>query len=307
VGDAVTLFAGFPGLDFQLFLEALEENQYIRTLAEPTLVALSGEKASFLAGGEFPIPIAQGAGVGGGTTITIEYKEFGVRLNFLPTVLGDGTIRLQVAPEVSDLSEIGAVEIEGFRIPSLLTRRAATTLVMKSGQTFAMAGLIDRSVAARSERVPGLGSLPILGPLFRSVRYERGDTELVVLATIELVEPIDLQTELPVPGDTHAEPSDWELYAGGHIHGNTNRARPEIPWAETMGLDRLLGAGAWARHDQERKPVLRRNPGPIPPWTTAEEQAAATAPQSQTPTTPQTTTPATPTDAQHAVVNTDNP
>lgn len=255
VGDAVTLFAGFPGIDMQLFISALEDNQYLRTLAEPTLVAMSGEKASFLAGGEFPIPIAS-AGAGGTTQITVEWKEFGVRLNFLPTVLGDGAIRLQVAPEVSDLSDLGAVELEGFRIPSLLTRRAATTLVMRSGQTFAMAGLLDRNVAARSQKIPGLGSIPILGSLFRSVRYEQGDTELLVLATVELVEPMDTLSDLPMPGDTHKAPNSWELYAEGRLHGRLNKPTSPAVWAKELGLDRLLGPGAWATHDQERAPLL---------------------------------------------------
>jgi pilus assembly protein CpaC len=259
VGDAVTLFGGFPGLDFELFIEALEDNQYLRTLAEPTLVAMSGEKASFLAGGEFPIPIAS-AGAGGATQITIEWKEFGVRLNFLPTVLGDGAIRLQVAPEVSDLSDIGAVEVEGFRIPSLVTRRAATTLVMRSGQTFAMAGLLDRNVAARSQKVPGLGSIPILGPLFRSVRYEQGDTEMLVLATVELVEPMDTQADLPMPGDTHKPPNSWELYAEGKLHGDAAKPTSPAVWAADLGLDRLLGPGAWATHDQERAPLPPESP-----------------------------------------------
>ena len=254
VGDAVTLFAGFPGLDFELFVEALEDNQYLRTLAEPTLVAMSGEKASFLAGGEFPIPIAN-AGVGGATQITIEWKEFGVRLNFEPTVMGDGTIRMQVAPEVSDLSDVGAVEVEGFRIPSLLTRRAATTLSMRTGQTFAMAGLLDQNIAARSQKVPGLGNIPILGRLFSSVRYERGETELVVLATVELVEPMETQANLPVPGDTHTEPDAWELYAEGKIHGTVSDPKPPAVWASDMGLDRLVGPGAWATHDMKRSPV----------------------------------------------------
>ncbi|MEM0982671.1 MAG: type II and III secretion system protein family protein [Planctomycetota bacterium] len=254
VSDTTTLFAGVPSIDFQLFIEALEDNQYIRTLAEPNLVALSGEEASFLAGGEFPIPVPQ-AGGGGGVTITIEYKEFGVRLNFIPTVLGDGSIRLQVAPEVSDLSEIGAVQVEGFSIPSLLTRRAATTLLMKTGQTFAMAGLLDRSVAARSQKVPGLGSLPILGPLFRSVRYEQGETELLILATVELVEPLDTRLSPLVPGEAHVAPNDWELFAKGELHGTTKLPDREVQWPKRLGLDRLLGPGAWARHDQDRTPV----------------------------------------------------
>jgi len=270
VGDAVTLFAGIPGLDFELFVEALEDNQYLRTLAEPTLVAMSGEKASFLAGGEFPIPIAS-AGIGGATQITIEWKEFGVRLNFMPTVLGDGTIRMQIAPEVSDLSDIGAVEVEGFRIPSLITRRAATTLSMRSGQTFAMAGLLDRKVAARTQKVPGFGNIPILGRLFSSVRYERGDTELVVLATVELVEPMDTQADLPVPGDTHFEPDGWELYAEGNIHGEVSDPKPPAVWAADMGLDRLVGPGAWATHNMKRTPTI-----PVP-------KQAATQPKTPVP------------------------
>lgn len=262
IGDAVTLFAGFPGIDLQLFVEALEDNQYIRMLAEPTLVALSGEKASFLAGGEFPIPIVQGGGIGGGSSVTVEYKEFGVRLSFKPTVLGDGTIKLQVAPEVSDLSDVGAVVVQGFRIPSLATRRADTTLHMRSGQTFAMAGLMDRNVLARTQRTPGLGNVPILGALFRSVRYEQRDTELVVLCTVELVEPVDELDTPPLPGSTHSTPDAWELYANGQIHGAGKAKRPTVPmeWVKERGLDRLEGPGAWAEYGQERRP--RRSPAP---------------------------------------------
>lgn len=259
VTDTTSLFAGVPGVDFQLFVDALEDNQYIRTLAEPNLVALSGEKASFLAGGEFPIPVPQ-ASAGGGVTITIEYREFGVKLNFFPRVRGDGTIRLQVAPEVSELSEVGSIQTEGFNIPSLLIRRAATTLVMKTGQTFAMAGLLNRDVAARSQSVPGLGSLPVLGPLFRSVRYERGETELLILATVELVEPLDTRLSPVAPGETHETPSDWELYAGGKLHGESGAGVRALAWPEQMGLDRLRGPGAWATHDQERTPV---RPAPV--------------------------------------------
>lgn len=262
IGDAVTLFAGFPSIDFQMFVEALEDNQYLRMLAEPTLVALSGEKASFLAGGEFPIPVVQGGGVGGGSSVTVEYKEFGVRLNFKPTVLGDGTIKLQVAPEVSDLSDAGAVTIQGFRIPSLATRRADTTLHMRSGQTFAMAGLINRNVLARSQSTPGLGNIPILGALFRSVRYEQRDTELIVLCTVEVVEPVDELDTPPLPGSTHSTPDSWELYANGQIHGNGKARRPTAPmdWAKQRGLDRLEGPGAWAEYGQKREP--RRAPTP---------------------------------------------
>jgi len=164
LSSAVTLFGGIPSWDLLFFLQALAENQYLRILAEPTLIALSGEKANFLAGGEFPIPVVQGGtSVGGGSAISIEYREYGVSLTFQPTVLGDGTIQLYVAPEVSELSEIGAVTIQGFQIPAIVTRRAETTLQMKSGQTFAMAGLLRRTSVARSSRYPWLGDIPILG------------------------------------------------------------------------------------------------------------------------------------------------
>ena len=134
VSPAVTVFGGSRTADFQFFLQALAENQFLRILAEPNLVAMSGQDASFLAGGEYPIPIVQGSTAGGGTSITIEYQKFGVQLKFRPTVLGDGTIRLHVAPEVSELSTTGAVVMQGFSIPSLLRRRAETTLESRAGR-----------------------------------------------------------------------------------------------------------------------------------------------------------------------------
>jgi len=165
-------------------------------------------------------------------------------------VLGEGRIRLKVAPEVSELSNVGAVEIQGFTIPSIRTRRAETTLEMSSGQGFAMAGLLDREVTARARKVPGIGSVPVLGTLFRSVRYERGETELVVLASVELVEPISGVAARPVPGDGHVEPSDWELYGEGRLQGRHPAAGS---WSQSqafrsMGLDGLKGPGAWDHH-----------------------------------------------------------
>ena len=257
VSPSVTLFAGFPDADLQFFIEALAENQYLRILARPTLVALSGEKASFLAGGEFPIPVTQGAGAGdAGTAITIEYKEFGVRLDFRPIVLGDNRIRLYVAPEVSSISDIGAVIINGFRIPSIVLRRAETTLELKSGKTFAMAGLIDSTVNARTSRIPWIGDVPVLGALFRSVRYEKRETELVVLVTASLVEPMSVASLPPTPGVMHVPPNDWELYAEGRIEG---RAEPKISvqeanWLKEMGINKLKGPGAWATYDQPAFP-----------------------------------------------------
>ena len=263
---AVTLFAGSQNAGFQSFIQALRENQYLRMLAEPNLVALSGETASFLAGGEFPIPVVQGSTGGGGSAVTIEYKEFGVGLKFRPVVLGDGSIRLTVSSEVSELSDIGAVEIEGFRVPSVVTRRAETTLEMRSGQTFAMAGLISENTSAISSSVPGLGRLPVLGALFRSVRYRRGESELLLLVSASLVEPTSDQVLPPLPGSTHLEPSDWELFAGGRMEAGVppRISADDRAWLAERGLDRLRGPGAWSVHGEApaRMRGRRRRPQP---------------------------------------------
>jgi Flp pilus assembly secretin CpaC len=269
VSPLVTLFGGFPRFDLEIFLQALAENQYLRILAEPNLTALSGEEASFLAGGEFPIPVVQG-GLGGGTTsITIEYKEFGVRLAFRPVVLGDGGIRLRVATEMSELSDIGAVEIQGFRVPAVITRRAETTLEMNSGQTFGMAGLIQQGVQANSSRLPWLGDLPVLGALFRSVRYEHGETELLVLVTAALVDPLSVAaSDIPTPGALHCLPNDWELYAEGRIEGRApSKVSPShSAWLRELGLDQLRGPGAWATYSSPSAESFSTvRPSPVPP------------------------------------------
>jgi pilus assembly protein CpaC len=249
----VTVFAGF-GSDWRAFIQALAENQYLRVLANPTLVALSGEEASFLAGGEFPIPITQGTG--GGTSVTIEYKEFGVRLVFRPIVLGDGTIRLYAAPEVSDLTTLGSILVNGSLVPALITRRFDTTIELKSGQTFAMAGLIKRNDDAINSSVPGLGELPILGALFRSVRYTRGETEMVVLVTATLVEPLNLAAVPPLPGFMDEEPGDWELYVDGRIEGKgpAKISSTDADWLREMGIDKLAGPGAWDSYENPAAP-----------------------------------------------------
>lgn len=272
VGPSVSVFAGIPKADLELFLEALVENQYLRILAEPNLVALSGEEASFLAGGEFPIPVVQGGGSTAGASITIEYKEFGVGLKIRPIVLGEGTIRLQVSSEVSDLTDIGALELQGFRVPAVVTRKTQTAVEVRSGQTFALSGLINDTTNAQSSKVPGLSSLPILGSLFRSVRYKRGETELIVMVTATLVEPLSQTVFPPLPGTEHLEPSDWELFVRGSIEGGRP---PRLPfraarWMKAKGLDQLQGPGAWASHD-ERAPASRARKGAVPPATVGKQ------------------------------------
>jgi pilus assembly protein CpaC len=246
------MFGGFPDINLQIFLQALAENQYLRVLAEPNLVSLSGEEASFLAGGEIPIPVVQGGGSLTGVSVTIEYKEYGVRLKFTPTVLGDNSIRLKVAPEVSQLTEVGAVVISGFNVPALITRKAETTLELNSGQTFAMAGLINRTDSGINSRVPGVGDVPIVGALFRSARYEADDTELVVMVTATLVEPISTLKTPPVPGSEHLDPNDWEFYGLGRIEGEMppKLSNADATWLRETGLCKLQGPGAWESCDQ---------------------------------------------------------
>lgn len=252
VSPSVTVFAGLTNGDLRLFLRALAENKYLRVLAEPNLVALSGSEASFLVGGEVPIPVAQSSGgnVSGG--ITIQYKTYGITLTFRPTVLGDGGIRLEVFSEVSELDPSSGTTIQGITTPGFLTRRAQSTLELNSGQTFAMAGLLSEKTTAITSRLPVLGNLPILGVLFRSVQYQKGQTELLLLVTANLVEPVSDLTTPPLPGQTHVEPSDWELYVEGRSEG---RIPPRVPaedaeWMKKMGLDRLKGPGAWMSYGQ---------------------------------------------------------
>jgi len=252
VASPITIFGGIPRADLEIFIDALADNQYLKMLANPTLVALSGQEAMFLAGGEFPIPVPQ-AGAAGAGTITIQYKEYGVRLSFRPVVQGDGSIQLQVAPEVSEMSQTNAVLMGGYYVPALLTRKAQTTLELNTGQTFAMAGLIKNKVQAINSRIPGLGDLPVVGPLFRSVRYSEDETEMVVLVTVSLVEPMSLAEVPPLPGVLHTRPDDWELYLEGRIEGKepakVDPATAE--WLKKIGLDRLVGPGAWDSYDAQ--------------------------------------------------------
>lgn len=273
VSTAATLFGGVTGADLEIYLRALTENRYIRLLAEPNLVAASGETATFLVGGEFPIPIVQGSVVGGGSTVTIEYKEFGIRLNFRPEVLGEGKLRLEVAPEVSELSEIGALNQNGFTVPSLVTRRSKSTVELGNGQSFAMAGLLRTLEQSTVAKVPVLGEIPVLGALFRSVRFEQQETELVVIVTAELVEPLDDGMQRPTPGDLHEAPSDWELFMEGRNSGAVAVGHP-LERLKSLGLEGVKGPGAWRRPEQARIPAA----DPLPGADTGEEDKDARLP-----------------------------
>ena len=194
-------------------IDALAQNGFISILAEPNLTAISGETASFLAGGEFPIVVPQGNQV-----VTIEFKPFGVALAFTPVVLNNGRISLRVRPEVSQLSTQGAVVINGFSIPALTTRRAETTVELGSGQSFAIGGLLQNNITDTLRKLPGLGELPVLGPLFRSDQFARNDSELVIFVTPDLVRPVS-ERKLAAPNDGLVTPNDFErLYHGRDTH-----------------------------------------------------------------------------------------
>lgn len=207
---------------FDYALSALKQNNLARILAEPNVTVISGQEATLLAGGEFPVPVPQ-SGSGGGSTITIEYREFGVRLNVTPVVLGSGKIRLKVAPEVSDLDFSSPIVIENNNIPIILKRRVESTVEMLDGQTFAIGGLMRNTVTASRAITPLLGDLPIIGTLFRSVRYQREETELVVLVTPSLVEAMNPGEVPDAPGEFWRHPNPVEFYLNGNI-GQAERA-----------------------------------------------------------------------------------
>lgn len=193
----------------QGLLEALETKGSASILAEPTLVALSGEPAQFFAGGEFPVPVPQ-MQAGSGTLITIDYKQYGVSVAFTPTVYGD-TINLLVAPEVSALDPENSVTLQGFKVPGITTRRAKTTVELRDGQSFAIAGLIRREFTDSLRGLPGAASLPIFGALFRSTGYQNNETEVVIIVTVHLAQPT-ARKNLLLPTDTRQAPSAAELF-----------------------------------------------------------------------------------------------
>jgi pilus assembly protein CpaC len=196
------LFYNF-GLNIGLTLQDLQARNIAQILAEPTITTLSGQKASFLAGGEFPFPVVQGSS-GGLTSITIQFRPYGVKLDFTPIVNDDGTVQLKVAPEVSALDYTNAVTISGYTIPAISTRRAETQVELRDGQSFAISGLLDHRTTDIFDKMPGIGDVPILGQLFRSKNVNHSTVELMVIVTPSIVDPLHDATsptppKLPVP------------------------------------------------------------------------------------------------------------
>jgi pilus assembly protein CpaC len=190
------LLAFFPGLGVGADISALETKGVVQVLAEPNLMATDGKEASFLAGGEYPYPVAQGSS-GGLTTVTIEFKEYGIRLNFIPTITPRGTIRLQVAPEVSALDYTNEVDISGFEVPGITSRKVNTEVELADGESFMIGGLLDKGTTDSFEKIPFLGDIPIIGKLFQSEQKTKNDTELIVIVTPEIVSPLAPGSTLP--------------------------------------------------------------------------------------------------------------
>ncbi|SAL40761.1 type II and III secretion system protein [Caballeronia cordobensis] len=230
--NAYSIFGAFKtnNVDIRALVDALNQEGLLTVLAEPNLVALSGQTASFLAGGEFPIPVSQTNGA-----ITVEFKQFGVKLDFTPTVLNDRRISLKVRPEVSQIDSSASVTTGGVTVPGLSVRRADTTVELASGQSFAIGGLLQSNTSDVVSQVPGLGSIPVLGKLFSSTNYQNNKTELVIMVTPYLVEPTD-PSRLRTPLDSLISPSSDVEYSFRRQNGG-------VP--AQAGQPRLVGAAGY--------------------------------------------------------------
>ncbi|MCY1672385.1 type II and III secretion system protein family protein [Novosphingobium sp. SL115] len=222
-GTTIAGMGKFLGLDLLGALDAGETLGLVTTLSEPNLTALSGETADFLAGGEYPIPVSQGLG-----TTSIEYKKYGVSLAYTPTVLANGRISIRVRPEVSELSSTGALKLDSVEIPALTVRRAETTIELGSGQSFMIAGLLTNGAQNSLTKMPGAGDIPILGSLFRSTSYKKGETELVIIVTPYLVNPVNAD-EIVLPTDGFQHPNDIQRLLGNMENDGVSGAKRPGP------------------------------------------------------------------------------
>ena len=238
LSDALNLFLFRPDLNLGTTLRLLQNKNLLEILAEPNVLAIDGKEASFLAGGEFPFPVLQGGGAAG--AVTISFREFGIRLNFLPKITPRGTIRLQVSPEVSSLDYANGLTLSGFHIPAISTRKVQTEIELESGQTFAIGGLLDNRVTETWSKVPGLGDIPLLGKIFQSLSRSKNNSELLVMVTPELVRPMPSDQQMPqipmpqpwLEGTASQPPRTPAIGATGPVP--TKPPRPVIPVEEMI-------------------------------------------------------------------------
>ena len=235
--NTITFGFGAPGSRIEAQVDALAQEGLLTILAEPNLTATNGQPASFLAGGEFPVPVA-GSAANGIATITVAFKEFGIRLDFTPTIMDAQHVSLRVRPEVSELTNTGAVSVP-ITIPALTVRRAETTLELGSGESFALGGLLSHSLEQDISKVPGLGDIPILGQLFRSSRFQKGETELVIIVTPYLVKPAPTVASLQSPTDGFVTPHDVQTIINGATYRQTLPAGEKVRVAP--GAQGLVG------------------------------------------------------------------
>jgi len=224
-GGFSLFFSGLPNFPFSSMLSLLESTGMAKLLAEPTLVAMSGQEAKFLAGGEFPIPMSSGLGA-----VTVQWKKFGIMLAFTPTVVGEGLLNLKLSTEVSDIDASRSVTVGGFSVPGLTSRQSETTVRLSDGQSFAIAGLMSSRMRSQIDKIPLLGDLPILGALFRSISYSRDESELLVIVTAHLARPMAPHEVPRLPTeDEQNDPNDFELFllgSDGHSNAGSPDSRP---------------------------------------------------------------------------------
>jgi pilus assembly protein CpaC len=271
LSDALNVLLIRPDLNLVATIKALRARNLLEILAEPNVLAINGKPASFVAGGEFPFPTLQGGGAGLGA-VTIQFREFGIRLQFLPTVTPRGTIRLQVMPEVSSLDFAHGLTFQGFNIPALSTRRIQTEIELESGQSFAIAGLLDNRLTETLDKVPGLANLPLLGKLFTTRSWQKQNTELLVLVTPEIVRPVPEgaqrpELKFPKPVRMAESAEDPPRTPGMKVTGPV----PDKPRQETVPVEQLLEMRKAGQAQANQPSAIQPPSGQLGPMIRADD------------------------------------
>jgi pilus assembly protein CpaC len=237
LADALNILLFRKDINLAAAIKALESKRMLETLAEPNVMAINGKPASFISGGEFPVPMVQGGGSVG--AVSISFREFGIRIEFLPRITPRGTIQLQVAPEVSSLDYSNAVTFQGYTIPALATRRIQTEVELESGQSFVIAGLLDNRTTETLNKIPGLSAIPLLGKIFQSRSISKNNSELMVIVTPEVVRPIPVGQ--PLPGLNMTMPFMSKNTETSFSHPGLDKTGPVPvrPPSETMPVEML--------------------------------------------------------------------